>query len=949
MRKILILVYSVFLLIMLANYFYYKNLYNKQINYIIELLDRQVQIVGLSVDSLNSGFISDINQMSLSEDISLFFRNPEYQYRSKEKLKLFFSRYKDFVTGIKLYDNDRNEFTLKQDIETGDWLEQPFVLHVQSEIFPMEKVVRDGKRFDYFLPVLSKKSNTLEGNIVVTVDYLKFFTEIFSEFNLKEYQWQWVVSDSGKVVYDNNSRKIEYSKLSAITKKMDAGSVEHIIHSAVINGEKREIISSFYSTVLLQRQLGLVFSAPTDFFQVYIIRNSLFIVIGTLLLIQVIIFIFWRYLKSQQREMKRFETSEKMLIRLIEEMPVGIIIHNAAREIIKANKVAAGHYSFASESDMKGKIFPETFVPDDSDYYVKNLSGKFSPDQFVIIKKEIGEIVLFRNAIPVVFMGEEATMEILIDVTLLESARKQEAQANVAKSEFLTRMSYEIRTPLNGIIGMTDVLNKYEHSHDVQEIIRLLRRSTEVLLNIINDILDFSRIESGKMILDEIPFNLREELTYCTDLARTYITDEDPVLVCTVDDDVPETIIGDPFRLRQVLTNLLTNSLSNTEKGEIKLRCYLIKNNHGLVTLGFELSDNGLAFDKASLKKIFGDYINIESKPATRNEGSGFGTVLARQLIEMMGGELMAESPSGLSGELGTKVNFTISTYSYDRQLKNLSLESVHGYDMVKTLVITGNQTRDEEVLSNLHRLGLSVSVTTFQKSTINQIRTNMNYPDERFRLVIIFDDEEFDGFEAARTIYDSSLSDKFIMFMISSNDKKGNYRKCITMGIDYYLIKPFAITDMLDIIKNSFPFIEDPSRTVDSEELRTDLNFLVVEDNIMNQKVIGTMLRNLGYSFDVASDGYQGFLQAKTRKYDLIFMDLIMPEMDGFESARKILEFDKTALIVAFTADNMPESRKKAELSGIRDFISKPVRIEELKRLIATYFKKKKPETSQS
>ena len=178
-------------------------------------------------------------------------------------------------------------------------------------------------------------------------------------------------------------------------------------------------------------------------------------------------------------------------------------------------------------------------------------------------------------------------------------------------------------------------------------------------------------------------------------------------------------------------------------------------------------------------------------------------------------------------------------------------------------------------------------------------------------------------------------------MFLISSNDKKGNYKKCITMGIDHYLVKPFAISDMLDIIKNSFPFIEDVSESVDIEQVRSDISILIVEDNIMNQKVIGTMLKSLGYSFDVANDGYAGYIQAKTRKYDLIFMDLIMPEMDGFESARKILEFDKSPLIVAFTADNMPESKRKAELSGIKDFISKPVRIEELKRLIATYFKK--------
>jgi signal transduction histidine kinase/CheY-like chemotaxis protein len=942
MRRILIIVYSAFLMIMLMNYFYYKNLYNNQIHYISELLDRQVQIVGLSVDNTNNTFSSDLNQIMFDEDLNTFFSNPEEQYRTKERMKLFFTKYQNFVTGLKVYDNSKHEFTLKKndpESGSGEWLESSYVLRDQAGISVREELLVNNHKYSYILPVI--QGNIVIGNIVATIDFKRYFSEIFSEFNLKDYQWQWVVSDSGQIIYDNNENRIEYSRLDAIAKGLAAGSVENIIHKATINGKSRELISSFYSTQLLQRDLGLVFSAPTDFFQKYIIRNSLFIVLGTLLLVQFIIIIFWRYFKAQKSEVKRFETSEKMLVKLIEEMPVGVIIHNGNREIIKANKVAADLYSFADEAEMKDKIFPETSLPDDSDYFLKNLGDSFNRDQFVIIKKEIGEIVLFRNSIPVVFMGEEATMEILIDVTLLESARKQEAKANVAKSEFLTRMSYEIRTPLNGIIGMTDVLNKFEHSREVQEIIRLLRRSTEVLLNIINDILDFSRIESGKMILDEIPFNLREEITYCTDLAKTYITDDAPTLVSTVDEHVPESIIGDPYRLRQVLSNLLAHSVKNTEKGEIRLKCLVKQNNNGMVTLGFELSDTGLSFDKANLKKIFGDYINIESKAAIRNEGSGFGTILSKQLIEMMGGELQAESPSGLSGERGTKVSFTIVTYSNDKQIKNLSFEKVTGYDQVKTLVITGNQNRDEEVLGHLHRLGLSVSITTFQKSTINQIKSNMNYPDEKYRLVVIFDDEEFDGFQAANAIWENSLSDNFIIFLISSNDKKGNYKKCITMGIDHYLIKPFAISDMLEIIKNSFPFIEDSTRSVDIEEVRTDISILIVEDNIMNQKVIGTMLKSLGYSFDLANDGYAGYLQAKTRKYDLIFMDLIMPEMDGFESARKILEYDKSTLIVAFTADNMPESKRKAELSGIRDFISKPVRIEELKRLIATYFKK--------
>ena len=941
MRRILILVYSAFLIILLANYVYYKNLYNKQIDYIVKLLDRQVQTVGLSVDSTNYWFSSDLNQIIFKEDLSRFFTNPDNQFSTKERMKLFFSKYNDFVTGIKYYDNSKNEFTLKKDNDnnSGEWLEQTFILHSQAKMLDMEKLVQESQKFDYYLPVI--KNNETIGNIVVTVDYKQYFFKIFSEFNLKDYQWQWVVSDSGIIVYDNSKSKIEYSQMDKITKSLAGGSVANIIHNATIDNKKVEIISSYFSTQLLQREMGLVFSAPITFFQKFLIRNSLLIVIVTLLLIQLIIYIFWKYLKSQKNEMEGLKTSEKMLFRLIEEMPVGVIVHNKNREILKANKVAAGQYSYPSETEMKGKIFPESTLPGENDYYSKNLGGSFNPDQFVIIKKEIGEIVLYRNSIPVMFMGEEATMEILNDVTLLESARKQEAKANEAKSEFLARMSYEIRTPLNGIIGMTDVLKKNNLAPEAKEIVGLLHRSTEVLLSIINDILDFSRIESGKMILDEVPFNLREEITYCTDLAKTNISANDLKLICTVDDNVPESIIGDPFRLRQVLTNLLNHSVRNTEKGEIHLKCMVKNSKSGIITLGFELLDTGRSFDKASLKKIFGDFVNIESKKVRSNDDSEFGTILSKQLVELMGGELLAVSPSGISGDQGTKVSFTLLTYSNDRQIKELSFERLKTFDRIKTLVITGNQNRDEEILGALHRLGLSVTITTFQRSTVNQIRANLNYPEEKYNLVIIFDDDEFNGFDAAREIWENKLSANFIMLMISSNDKKGNYLKCITLGIDHYLIKPFDVSELLNRIKNSFPFLEDQSSSIEIGTVRTDIKILIIEDNKMNQNVIGTMLKSLGYSFELSDDGYAGYLMAKAQKYDLIFMDLIMPEMDGFESAQRIVKFDKSVLIVAFTADNMPETRRKAELSGIKDFISKPVRIDELKRLFAKYFKK--------
>jgi signal transduction histidine kinase/DNA-binding response OmpR family regulator len=939
MRRVFILVYSAFLVIILVNFFYYKNFYNKQISYIESLLDRQVKSVGMAVDSANNSFMTDLNLISDKELLSQFFTNKDNQFAAREKMKFFFSKYNDIISGIKYYDNNKNEFTLNKDNKSQEWLEQPFNLQEPAEVFEKEKVIHDKLSYSYFLPVL--KDNKAIGNMVVSIDFKKYFKAIFTEYKLRDYQWQWVISNSGEIIYDNSSEKVTYNGLDNIIRSLAAGSSGNLFHTAVLNGRKTQLVSSFYSTQFLQMEFGLVFSAPTTFYQKYILWNSLFIVVLTLVLIQAIIFILWRHVNAQKKETEKLKNSEKMLFKLIEEMPVGVIVHNKNRKILKANKVAADQYSFASEAEMKDTIFPESILPMDNDYYSRNLGGSFNPDQFIILTKEAGEMVLYRNSIPVTFQGEESTMEILIDVTVLESARKQAAKANEAKSEFLARMSYEIRTPLNGIIGMTDVLKKFHLTPEVKEIIGLLHRSTEVLLSIINDILDFSRIESGKMILDEVPFILREEIDYCTDLVKTNIHSKDLNLIVKIDEDVPKSIIGDPFRLRQILTNLLNHSVRNTETGEIHLRCSLKNNQNGIVTLAFELLDTGRSFDKASLKKMFGKILNIESQKVKTNDDSEFGTILSTQLIELMGGELTAESPSGLSGDHGTRINFTLNAYSNDRQTKVLDLEKINTYDKIRTLVITGEQNRDEELLSALHKFGVTVSITTFQKSTVNQIKANMGYPDEKYNLVILLDEEEHNGFESARVLWENRLSMNFIMIMISSNDRKGNYLKCITLGIDHYLIKPFDGNELSEIFKTSYPYLDTKSSAVEISNIRTDVNILVIEDNKMNQKVIGTLLNSLGYTYDLADDGYSGYQLAKNKQYDLIFMDLIMPEMDGFESARRILKFDKSVLIVAFTADNMPETKKKAELSGIRDFVSKPVRIDELKRLFARYFKK--------
>ncbi|MBN2633714.1 MAG: response regulator [Bacteroidales bacterium] len=934
MKRVFTIVFSVLFIIIFLNVIYYYNFYKKQINYITNLLDRQVQIVGLSVDNTNLNFLSDLNRISFTDDLVKFFTNQENETRAIENMKLFYSKYQDFITGMRIFDNRKNEYTLRKD---EDWLDQKFTTNLQNEIISPEGLFFNNRRFEYILPVLD--NNEAVGNIVVSIDFQKYFEALFLEFNLTDYQWQWVLSDSGEIIFNNSGTQINYFQTEKIVTAIESGSIANMVHQAAINGSTETIISSYYSTQLLTKDLALVFSAPTDFFQKYITRNSIFIVAGTLLLILVIIYIFWRFIRAGKPELLRLQQSEKTLLHIIEAMPAGVLIYNSGREILMANSTAAAIYSYKDVSEMKGRVFPETSIYDTNNYFSKHLGGAFNPDQFVILKKENEEKILLRHTIPVDYLGEMASMDLLADVTILEAARKQEARANVAKSEFMARMSYEIRTPLNGIIGMTDILGSRGMPDNVKEIVLMLRKSSEMLLNIINDMLDFSKIETGKLIINEIPFNLRGEISYCEEIARTHIAGRPVTFSCTVEENVPENIITDPVRLRQIFTSLISHAAANTTEGEIKLKCWLKNNIKGIITLGFELLDTGAFFNEKDLGMIFGDEVSLDSRASVSGDESGLGTILARQLVMLMGGELKAISPSGLSAKKGTKVTFTIVAYSNDKTTKDIDNTAITQFEQIRTLVITGQQGRDEDLLNDFHKLGLNISVTSFQRSTPGQIRENLDHPDDRYNLIIILDDRNFNGFDVAETLYDNNLSGSFVIMMVSSNDMEGNYLKSITMGVDNYFIKPFDPVDFRFALQECFPYIETGQELPEARRLKKDISILVVEDNKLTQKVISTMLRTIGYSCDMAGDGKEGCRLAEQKQYDLIFMDLLMPVMNGFEAARKIMANDRNMLIVALTADNMPEARQKAELSGIREFITKPLRLEELRKFLARNF----------
>ncbi len=936
MKRTSLAAFSAFALLMLITVLFYLSLYRNQIEYSNKLLDRQVMIAGSDIDNTSMYIVSDLTEIDFSDDITLFFSDEDVNGRAKEKMKLYYSRYEEIVVGLMLYNTDGDVYTLFKDEERNLWLDGSYMAQTVPDIHLTEKLEQDRDRYKYYLPVL--KDGRVLGNLVITIDFRRFFSSVVTKYNLEQYQWQWVVNDTGAVVFDNYGSDVSYTHIDRLTQALAQGNSGRIAHSMTGQKGNEEILSSYYPVNIFGLDFGLVFSAPTEFFQKYLVRNSLILGFLTLFTTLFIIFLFRHLIRKQSRQLEEKRASESSLLSILDQMPVGFIIYNESREILKANRQAATLFSFDSEAEINGRLMPDL----SRNEYESDITGQFSQGKIIKLPSRDGDRILFINTIPVTYEGGKHTLEALIDITSLELARRQEADANIAKSELLARMSFEIRTPLNGILGMTEMLNRSDMPEDTKEVARLLRRSADLLLNIINDIFDVSKVETGKMILDEIPFRLREEVAYCMTLIKRQNPESMVRFESAVDQAVPENLIGDPYRLRQVLSNLMNNSVAGTQTGEIRLACRIQSSEGNKFILEFVLTDTGNTYTRAEIKKLFGDYISTLSERSEWAEDLKLGPVLARQLTELMGGELTAESPAtkDSSGrEKGLRVTFTINVHLNEKIAKKLDLSRYADPGEIRTLVITGTQGRDDDFLGIMHRVGLPVSVTSFQKHTASQIKTSLQSETGRYALLVIFDEPDNDGFVAARELLEAGMTSEHLVMMFTSRDPKGHYSRCVDLGIDHLLVKPFAAEDLMNVMKEHFPLLRGNSARLSTDKSELP-EILVVDDNYLNRKVVGSLLKVLGVKSENASGAAEAIAMARDKSYDLILMDLIMPEIDGFEAARTILGFDHKTQIIALSADNMPETRLKAEKTGMKELLSKPVTVEDLRRVIDRYHK---------